>query len=128
MRIKLDENLPATLVRDLARLGHDLDTVPGEGLKGQSDDVVWVATQGAHRFLITQDLDFSDIRKFAPGSHRGLLLVRLAAPGRRALAERIRRIFETEAVESWEACFVVATDRKIRVRRPARREPRGGAG
>jgi hypothetical protein len=33
--------------------------------------------QRAGRFLVTQDLDFSDVRRFEPGSHHGLLLVRL---------------------------------------------------
>ncbi len=119
MRIKLDENVPAALVRDLATLGHDVDTVSGEGLKGRPDDDVWAAAQHAHRFLITQDLDFSDIRRYAPGTHQGLLLVRLVSPGRRALAERVRRIFETEEVDRWQGCFVIATDRKIRLRRAA---------
>ena len=31
MRIKLDENLSADLVEDLAALGHDVDTAPSEG-------------------------------------------------------------------------------------------------
>ena len=118
MKIKLDENLPATLAHDLARLGHDCDTVIQEGLKGQPDSVVLSSTQHAHRFLITQDLDFSDIRKFKPGSHAGILLVRLSLPGREALTNRIRQIFTTENVESWTQCFVVATERKVRVRRP----------
>ena len=119
MKIKLDENLPATLADDLTRLGYDCDTVMEEGLKGQPDSRVWDSAQREQRFLITQDLDFSDIRKFRPGSHAGILLVRLAVPGRRALTNRLRQIFTTENVESWNRCFVVATERKIRVRRPA---------
>jgi hypothetical protein len=51
VKIKLDENLPATLVEPLAALGHDVDTVP------------------------------------------------------------------QEAIEYWQRCFVVVTDRKIRIRR-----------
>ena len=119
MKIKLDENLPAILVRDLASLGHECDTVAEEGLKGRSDPEVWQAAQRAQRFLITQDLDFSDIRQFKPGTHYGILLMRLPAPGRQALAERVRQVFATENVESWAKCFVVATDRKVRVRRSA---------
>ena len=119
MKIKLDENLPATLADDLTRLGYDCDTVMEEGLKGQPDSRVWDSVQREQRFLITQDLDFSDIRKFRPGSHAGILLVRLAIPGRQVLTNRLRQIFTTENVESWNRCFVVATERKIRVRRPA---------
>jgi hypothetical protein len=65
MRIKLDENLPADLVADLAALGHDVDTVPGRRTRRSRRSVaVWAATQAAERFLITQDLDFSDVRVF----------------------------------------------------------------
>ena len=79
MKIKLDENLPTILADDLTGLGYDCDTVMEEGLKGQSDSRVWDFAQRENRFLITQDLDFSDIRKFKPGSHAGILLVRLGS-------------------------------------------------
>jgi hypothetical protein len=118
VRLKLDENLPAALLADLARLGHDVQSVPGEGLAGRPDASVWSAAQSEDRFLITQDLDFSDLRRFVPGTHSGLLLVRLAQPGRLALARRVRDLFTTEDVEAWRRCFVVATGRKLRVRRP----------
>jgi predicted nuclease of predicted toxin-antitoxin system len=118
MKLKLDENLPATLAERLGALGHDADTVPQEQLAGTSDQTVWAAAQAAGRFLITQDLDFSDLRQFEPGTHHGLMLVRLAAPSRKRLAERVGGIFETEQVEVWARCFVVVTDLKVRVRRP----------
>jgi hypothetical protein len=118
MRIKLDENLPESLLASLAALGHDVDNVRQEGMAGRADPAVWQAAQTASRFLITQDLDFSDIRRFAPGTHHGLLLVRMRLPGRLALAKRLRSLFETEAVETWARCFVLVTDRKVRLHRP----------
>ncbi len=118
MKIKLDENLPATLVEVLASAGHDVDTAPAEGLAVQSDPDVWRATQAVARFLITQDLDFSDIRRYEPGTHHGLSLVRLVEPSRRRLIERTQHLFATESVDTWGRCFVVSTDRKIRIRRP----------
>ncbi len=120
MKIKLDENLPERLVAALAALGHDIDTVRAERLNGQADPNVWSATQATKRFLITQDLDFSDVRRYEPGTHVGLLLVRLTRPGRNDLFERVVTVFQTENVEDWRGCLVVVTDRKIRVRRPAR--------
>ncbi|MEX5217147.1 MAG: DUF5615 family PIN-like protein [Nitrospira sp.] len=71
MKLKLDENLPAQLHSILHKLAHDVDTVPHEGLAGRDDVTVWTAAQDAGRFLITQDLDFADIRRYAPGSHQG---------------------------------------------------------
>lgn len=76
------------------------------------------AAQSEGRFLITQDLDFSDARKFEPGTHHGLLLVRLAQPGLEALYDRLSTVFAIEDVESWKGCIVSVTSRKVRVKRP----------
>lgn len=119
MKIKLDENLPVLLIRRLEAFGHDVDSVPAEGIAGHPDPDVWSAAQNAGRFLITQDLDFSDIRQFLPGTHHGLMLVRLRVPGRIALARRIEEVFRNENIESWMRCFVVVSDLKIRVNCPA---------
>ncbi len=118
MNIKLDENLPVRLIRFLSDLGHNVDTVPQEGLAGFDDSTGWHAAQQSGRFFITQDLDFSDIRRYAPGSHHGLMLLRLRDPSRRALAHRIQAVFGMDEAQGWGRCFVVVTDRKIRIRRP----------
>jgi predicted nuclease of predicted toxin-antitoxin system len=118
MKIKLDENLPFRLVGILSELGHEIDNIPQEGLKGCNDEQVWEATQRSGRFLITQDLNFSNINLFKPGTHYGLLLIRLRNPGRNALLKRIQTIFQSEEVERWQGCFVVVTEHKIRVRSP----------
>jgi predicted nuclease of predicted toxin-antitoxin system len=117
MKLKLDENLPEQLVVALRQLGHDVHTVPEEFLSGHPDENIRQAAQHEGRFLITQDLDFSDVRRFQPGTHAGLLLVRLHAPGRRALTQRISAVFATEQVETWIGCFAILTDHKLRVRR-----------
>jgi predicted nuclease of predicted toxin-antitoxin system len=119
VKIKLDENLPHRLVRTLASLGHDVDTVLHERIAGSDDGVVWNAAQADGRFLITQDLDFSDARRYVPGSHHGLLLVRIGTPGREALFNRVSALFRTEDVEAWRGCIVTATTHKVRVKRPA---------
>lgn len=118
MRIKLDENLPATAAAHLRSLGHDVHTVPDEGLGGALDDLIFQAAQHEDRFLVTQDLDFSDARKYGPGQHHGILLLRLTNPTRRALQEHLLALFRRELVESWSRCLVVTTETKIRIRRP----------
>ena len=115
MKIKLDENLPLGLAGALKNLGHNIHTTAEEGLAGKPDGDVWAAAQREGRFLITQDLDFSDLRRFAPGSHHGILLVRLHSPDWRSLSERVAKIFRDEDVERWAGCFVVATEHKIRI-------------
>jgi len=122
MKIKLAENLPHRLATLLKNLGHEVHTLYEERPVGRPDAEVWEATQKESGFLITQDLDFSDSRKFAPGSQHGILLIRLRSPNRRALIERIEEMFRKENVGEWVGCFVVATERKIRVLRRERRE------
>jgi predicted nuclease of predicted toxin-antitoxin system len=120
MKIKLDENLPQMIALRLSGLGHDVHTTFEEGLAGRPDSQIWEVAQQEERFLITQDMDFSDTRRFTPGLHHGILLIRLRSPSRLALAERISQIFQTEDVNRWARCFVVVTEHKIRVRPPVK--------
>ncbi len=118
MKIKLDENLPRGLVEILHDLGHNAETIHREGLAGSDDLIVWEAVKRERRFLITQDLDFSDARKFFPGTHAGILLIRLHRPSRANLIDRVRDVFQNEVVDQWAECFVIATERKVRILRP----------
>jgi len=120
MRIKLDENLPAPLASRLAAAGHDVHTVLEEGIAGKPDRVVWQAAQREARFLITQDMDFSNAQLLVPGTHHGILLSRMHTPSWRALVVRVANLFAQEDVTQWARCFVVATESKVRVRRPVK--------
>ena len=118
MRIKLDENLPERVANALVALNHDVDTVLGEGLQGCDDERLWPAVQVAGRFLITKDLGFSDERRFPPGTHGGILVVRLSDDRSQVVAERLSAVFATEPIETWSGCLVIVADHKVRVRRP----------
>jgi predicted nuclease of predicted toxin-antitoxin system len=115
MKIKLNENLPYGLASVLQSIGHDVHTTYDEGLTGHADEEIWKVAQTEMRFLITQDLDFSDSHQFVPGTHCGILRVRLNSPNRESLIARVTQVFQTEDVEQWGGCFVVATERKVRV-------------
>ena len=119
MRLKLDENLPVTAASLLSARGYDVDTVRDEALTGHPDDAVWSSAQGEARFLVTQDLDFSDIRKFAPGTHHGILLVRLPDSEQWRVSDYLVGWFSDPEAQSWARCVVVATPTKVRVIRPA---------
>jgi predicted nuclease of predicted toxin-antitoxin system len=118
MRLKLDENIAAGAAARLAALGHDVDTVLDEKLGGRPDAEVWAAAQREARLLVTLDLDFSDGRKFAAGTHAGIVLVRLPDTEQWRVADYLAAWFSTPDASAWERCFVVATPTKVRVRRP----------
>jgi len=117
MKVKLDENIPVKSATHLRAIGFDVDTVHDEHLVGSPDETVWQAAQAEGRFLVTQDLDFSDVRKFAPGSHCGILLVRLPDSEQWRVAEYILAWFSEPEIRSWARCVVVATPNKVRVLR-----------
>ena len=60
VKLKLDENLgrhAATLFRDA---GHDVATVPDQGLSGAEDRRIIEASRSERRCLVTLDLDFGN--------------------------------------------------------------------
>lgn len=103
MRLKLDENLPGSAAARLRTLGFE----------------VWAAAQREQRFLITQDLDFSDVRRFAAGTHAGILIVRLPDSEQWRVADHLVAWLSEPEAKTWGGCLVVATPHKVRVSRPS---------
>lgn len=84
MLVKLDENLSQTHAEFLRKLGYNCHLVTDEGLSGADDEIVWQQVCVEGRFFITLDLDFSDVRRFPPGTHPGILLLRPRSRSRQA--------------------------------------------
>lgn len=118
MKVKLDENLPSDLATLLAGQGFAVDTVADEGLVGCADEQIWAAAQADERFLVTQDLDFADARKFRAGTHAGIMIVRLRDPSRRSLVDCIGAVLRGNDLRDWSGCLVVLSDSRLRVLRP----------
>jgi predicted nuclease of predicted toxin-antitoxin system len=76
LKIKVDEDLPKAVTESLRRVIPDTLTVLDEGLSGALDPKLWDIAQGEGRFLITGDNAFANIRKYPPGTHHGVLLLR----------------------------------------------------
>jgi predicted nuclease of predicted toxin-antitoxin system len=101
MKLKLDENIPGELAELLILQRHDAHTVQGELLTGRDDATVFAAAVAEGRMLVTQDLDFSDIRRFKPGTHPGIVLIRMHDPSRRKVVERMTRVLASEDINLW---------------------------
>jgi predicted nuclease of predicted toxin-antitoxin system len=117
-RVKLDENLARSHVEMLRARGYDADRVHEEGLSGYADENLWPIVVREGRFFVTLDLDFSDIRRFEPGSHPGLLLLRQERKGRVAVAAVLRRVLDEGHLEDLRGCLAVADPERTRIRRP----------
>ena len=77
MRLKLDENLPASLVPRLEEHGHDVTTVLQQELGGTPDEQLACVCTGEQRALVTLDRGFGDIRRYPPGTHAGIAVLRI---------------------------------------------------
>jgi predicted nuclease of predicted toxin-antitoxin system len=118
MLIKLDENMSNTHAEFLRQMGHECDRVTDEGLSGETDEIVWQQACQEQRFFITLDLDFSDVRRFPPGTHPGILLLRPRTRSRQAVLDLLTRILNDYPLESLQGCLVVADEAQTRIRRP----------
>jgi len=118
MRIKIDECLPGEIVELLTEIGHTAETVKDEGLSGSPDYIIWGIAQAENLFLITTDLDFSDIRRYTPGTHRGILLLRLSVEGKNYMISYFKQLIANFDFNEWIGCVVVAKDHKVRIKKP----------
>ncbi|MCS6918664.1 MAG: DUF5615 family PIN-like protein [Fimbriimonadales bacterium] len=115
MKLKLDENLPKTLAESLRALGYDALTVYEENLQGRSDADVWQAVASEQRFLITQDVEFGDLRKYPVGTHAGIMLLRLHSPDREQVERIVLEIFQREPVAHWRGGLVIVSEHRLRL-------------
>ena len=120
MLVKLDENLGRSHVELLRNAGHEADRIYDEGLSGETDSAVWERVCAEGRFFITLDLDFSDVRRYPPGSHQGILLLRARSRSRRAALQVLQRVLSEQQLDNLSGCLAVADEAHTRIRRPPR--------
>jgi predicted nuclease of predicted toxin-antitoxin system len=90
MKFKLDENLPQELADDLLRIGHDADTVPGEGLAGAEDLAVVAGARASERILMTLDKGVASLLHYPVDAHAGVVLFRPDSSGRGEVLSFVR--------------------------------------
>jgi predicted nuclease of predicted toxin-antitoxin system len=114
-----DEDMSVTVARVLRDAGHEAIHVREAGMQGASDSEVFLFAQGRNAILVTEDLDFSDIRAYPLGTHAGIVVLRM--PDNVAYALRGRRVAEAiqdELDDGLEGCLLIVEPASARLRRP----------
>jgi predicted nuclease of predicted toxin-antitoxin system len=71
------------------------------------------------QLFITLDLDFADVRRFVPGTHPGILLLRCRSKSGQDVLGILRRVLLEQPLEALQGCLVVADSQRTRIRRPS---------
>ena len=111
MKIKIDEDLPKRVAEAVQRVVPDTLTVIEEGLSGILDPALWETVQREQRFFMTGDKAFADIKKYPPGSHAGVLLLRPDEDGIPQLMDLIQDVLKLGILENLGGCIAVVTPR-----------------
>ena len=116
LRLKLDENVPQRVEPALMDMGIDVATARSEGLAGSADPVLLAACTSENRILVTLDLDFSNIREYIPGTHRGIWVLRPARQTFDAIASLVHSAVRFASVEHAAGQLWIIDERQIRIR------------
>src|SRR4051794_19768579 len=119
MHIKVDEDLPLDVADVLRARGYESSTVREQALGGTKDPVLWRTVQQHGQFLVTADKGFGDLRKYPPGSHGGVLVLRPAEDGIQPLLDLMYQVLSTVPnLRMLEGLLAVASHQGLRIRRP----------
>lgn len=118
MKFKLDENLPASSAAILSDAGHDADTVGQEGLSGAPDPDVVAAAAAAGRVLISLDVGLGDIRAYPPGSHAGIVVLRLTDQSAAAVSKAVSDLAALTNADGLAGAVSVLQRGLLRIRHP----------
>ena len=77
MKLKLDENVDLRVVTFLRLAGHDVETVPNQGLTSAPDVELINVCRQEERCLVTADRGFGNRMRFNPSEYAGIVVIRL---------------------------------------------------
>jgi predicted nuclease of predicted toxin-antitoxin system len=112
----VDESLPRSVTRLLTERGHDVHDVRDIGLRGAADGRIAAHAVSEGRILVTADLDFSNALRFPPGTHPGIVVVRVPVDwGVKMLAERAVAAIEEAGAERLRGTIAIVEASRARI-------------
>jgi predicted nuclease of predicted toxin-antitoxin system len=116
MRLFCDQNIPLETVAFLRSLGHDVHGTRDVALSMASDEDVLRFAIAENRVLVTYNADFSDLREFPPGTHAGIIRLRLAEQTAEILHPILHRAFQQLADKDLDGKLVTVSEARVRIR------------
>jgi predicted nuclease of predicted toxin-antitoxin system len=73
----VDENLPLSAASILREQGHRARHVRHIGMRGARDEALFSEAQERSWIIVTRDLGFGNLLDYPPGTHAGIVILRL---------------------------------------------------
>ncbi len=86
-------------------------------MAGAQDDEVFTYAQSSSAMLLSPDLEFGDLRRFPPGSHQGILIVRMPRVAAPAMVQEVMRLLLQTGEASLAGAVAILEPGHIRIRR-----------
>jgi predicted nuclease of predicted toxin-antitoxin system len=116
VKFKIDENLPVEAAAPLRSAGFDALTVKDQRLGGENDRRIVDVCLHEQRALVTNDLDFSDIRSYPPRDFHGFVVLRLHRQDRTHVLDVLKRVLPILKEETLSNRLWIVEENRIRIR------------
>ena len=115
-RFLVDESLPRAATLVLRARGHDARDVREVGLRGHPDSEIQARAVEEQRIVAAADLDFADARRFPPGTHPGIVVLRVPNSwDSKARAERLASGVDEAGAEMLRGAIVIVEPDRVRL-------------
>ena len=116
MKFKIDENLPIEIAQFFRENGYDAMTILEQQMGGNPDAIVSQVCQEEDRILITLDLDFADIRTYAPSEYPGIIVLRFARQDKLSILAQMPNLIALLQREPIDRKLWIVNEKQVRIR------------
>ncbi|MBI4491713.1 MAG: DUF5615 family PIN-like protein [Chloroflexi bacterium] len=115
--------MPRSAAVVLRQAGYTAEDVRDVGLRGRSDNEVFAHAQAQGEILVTADKGFANTLRFPPGTHSGIIVVRVPdeLPTQRINHELLRALLDLRD-EALTGVLAIVEVGRVRIRRVSGRE------
>lgn len=113
----LDENVPPAVGTFLRSMDLDVVHANESEMVGASDERIMELARREHRTLITFDKHFADVLRYPPGTHWGIIRIRIHPPVLSDVLQALDRFFHQFDLSTIRGTLVVLEKEGFRIRR-----------
>lgn len=117
MNFLTDANVYKAFVKNLRSLGHDVLDIKEQGLERSSDAEIFTLAHREKRILISMDKDFSSIIHYPPGTHYGIIVVKLYRITILEATNIFIRAIQNLNIDDINSNIIIISRNKTRIRR-----------